>query len=134
MAKGRPAKNTEETPDYVCEIAVMPQAALIYRLNGDTNPLHVDPTFAAKLGFERPILHGLCTFGLTARALMDSLCKGDASRLRAISARMTRPVYPGELLSVIVSQSEDGPVFEARVAARDTTVIADGAVRIGEPT
>ena len=83
--------------------------ALLYRLNGDRNPLHSDPAFAAAAGFDRPILHGLCTYGFTGRALLHALVDGDPARFRSMDGRFSSPVYPGEDLTVrIWLGSEDG--------------------------
>jgi acyl dehydratase len=79
---------------------VRPDQALLYRLSGDRNPLHSDPTFAKRAGFERPILHGMCTFGVTGRVLINEICDGDATRVSAMSGRFSRPVLPGEPLTV----------------------------------
>jgi acyl dehydratase len=85
-----------------------PEQALIYRLSGDRNPLHVDPMFAARGGFDRPILHGLCTYGVTGRALLHAVCGSDPARFLAMSGRFSHPVYPGESLEVSIWLPEDG--------------------------
>jgi acyl dehydratase len=87
-------------PDVVCTSQVRADQALLYRLSGDRNPLHSDPTFAAKGGFDRPILHGMCTYGITCRLLINALCGGDADRTRSLSGRFTKPVLPGSTLTV----------------------------------
>lgn len=76
----------------------LPIAALIYRLSGDSNPLHADPQIARKAGFDRPILHGLCSFGIACYSLVQALCEGNAARLRDMGARFTKPVFPGDTL------------------------------------
>ena len=76
----------------------LPIAALIYRLSGDHNPLHADPEVARKAGFDRPILHGLCSFGIACHSLVRALCEGNATRLRGMGVRFTKPVFPGETL------------------------------------
>ena len=87
-------------PDAVVEYPTLPQQALLYRLSGDRNPLHVDPAMARFGGFERPILHGLCTFGHLGRAIIEA-CAGDApERFRSIAVRFAAPVYPGETIAV----------------------------------
>jgi acyl dehydratase len=86
------------TPDGALEFATPPIAALYYRLNGDYNPLHADPEVARKAGFPRPILHGLCTYGVACQSLVRSVCGGEAGRLRGMAARFTRPVFPGETI------------------------------------
>ena len=131
-SKTRPSAAPQPRPDRDADqrasIPTLPQAALLYRLNGDVNPLHADPATAAKLGFDRPILHGLCTLGHTVRGLIDTLCDGDATRLRGLSARMSRPVFPGETLEVSIWR-DGGPVhFETAVAERGVTVLSGGRV------
>jgi acyl dehydratase len=101
----------EREPDHRVTATTTADQALVYRLSGDRNPLHSDPEFAARAGFPRPILHGLCTFGIAGRALVQSLCDGDASKLTGMSARFTAPVLPGESLTTSVWLSGDGAVF-----------------------
>jgi acyl dehydratase len=85
--------------------------ALVYRLNGDRNPLHADPAFAARAGFKQPILHGLCTFGITGRLLANELGERDSGRLRSMHGRFTHPVIPGEELTVQMWRTDDGARF-----------------------
>lgn len=92
----------EDEPDLVVTTPIRPDQALLYRLSGDRNPLHSDPAFAARAGFDRPILHGLCTYGVVHRALLGELCKGEASRFRSMYARFSRPVLPGERLHTAI--------------------------------
>lgn len=87
-------------PDEVVAYTTRPDQALLYRLSGDRNPLHSDPEFAKRAGFDRPILHGLCTFGFTGRAILHTLCGSDPGRLRSMSARFSAPTYPGDTLTV----------------------------------
>ncbi|KAA1431786.1 MaoC/PaaZ C-terminal domain-containing protein [Mycolicibacter arupensis] len=88
----------ERTPDFEIDIPVSPQQALLYRLCGDRNPLHSDPAFAAAAGFDRPILHGLCTYGMTGKAAVDAALDGDAGAVRSFGARFAGVVFPGETL------------------------------------
>lgn len=89
----------DREPDWVVEQATTPEQALLYRLSGDENPLHADPEVAAKAGFAQgPILHGLCTYGFAARAIIQKAAGGDASRLRAYGAQFRKPVWPGDTL------------------------------------
>jgi acyl dehydratase len=90
----------ERDPDHSVTYQTKADEALIYRLSGDRNPLHSDPQFAALAGFDRPILHGLCTFGFTGRALLHALCDGDPARFTAMDGRFSSPVFPGESLTV----------------------------------
>jgi len=96
------AKNVapEREPDHTRTLPTRIDQALLYRLSGDRNPLHTDPAFAAMGGFDRPILHGLCTYGFTGRALLHELCGGDPSRFKSMEGRFTSPVLPGESLTV----------------------------------
>jgi acyl dehydratase len=87
-------------PDLVLRFTTRPDQALLYRLSGDRNPLHSDPAFAARGGFERPILHGLCTYGNTARVLLNALTAGDPNRFVGMEGRFSRPVTPGDAFSV----------------------------------
>jgi acyl dehydratase len=90
----------EREPDFELREQIPQAQALLYRLNGDTNPLHVDPEFAAGAGFDRPILHGLCTFGYAGRAVVRTMCGGDAGALATLRAQFSSPVYPGDTLVV----------------------------------
>jgi acyl dehydratase len=89
-------------PDEVVSYATRPDQALLYRLNGDRNPLHSDPTFAKRAGFDRPILHGLCTYGFTGRALLHIVCGSDPARFGAMRARFSKPTMPGDTLTISV--------------------------------
>ena len=116
----------ERTPDLVCDLPSRPEAALIYRLSGDPNPLHVDPAVAKAAGFPRPILHGLATFGMAGHALLKSLCGYDPARLTAIAGRYSAPVFPGE--TIRTEMWRDGAVvsFRARVLERDVIALNNG--------
>lgn len=105
----------QRTPDLEVAIPVSPQQALLYRMCGDRNPLHSDPAFAAAAGFPKPILHGLCTYGMTAKAMTDALLDGDAARVGSYGARFAGVVYPGETLKVSIWSAGDG--FQAIVTA-----------------
>jgi len=90
----------ERAPDHTVSYQTRPDQALTYRLSGDRNPLHSDPRFAAMAGFDRPILHGLCTYGFSGRALLHTLCGSDPARFRSMEARFASPVFPGEELTI----------------------------------
>jgi len=122
-----PHPTPERTPDLTVELPTHPQLALIYRLSGDFNPLHIDPAIARKAGYDRPILHGLASYGIAGHALMRALCGYDASRFRAIDARFSAPVFPGETIATDIWRETPGQAaFRCRVAARDAIVIANG--------
>jgi len=108
----------DQQPDVRTAQATREDQALTYRLSGDRNPLHSDPWFATELaGFPRPILHGLCTYGFAGRALLHGLCGGDPARFRAMSARFSAPVFPGETLTTSAWRKEDGlAVFRTEAA------------------
>jgi acyl dehydratase len=113
----------ERAPDHQVTYRTLPQQALWYRLSGDTNPLHSDPEFAKLGGFDRPILHGLCTYGFTGRALLHSLCGSDPVRFKAVEARFSKPVMPGDELTV--SMWVDGNEAVFRTATQDGSVVID---------
>ncbi len=102
----------DRAPDHSVTYATRSDQALLYRLSGDRNPLHSDPKFAALAGFDRPILHGLCTFGFTGRALLHTLCDSDPSRFTAMDGRFSSPVFPGEALTVNMWVDGGGAVFQ----------------------
>lgn len=119
----------ERKPDHVVTYRTRPEQALIYRLSGDRNPLHSDPAFAARAGFPRPILHGLCTYGFTGRALLHTVAGSDPARFAAMSGRFSAPVFPGDALTV--SMWVDGDQVWFRTAKDDGTVVIDrGEARI----
>lgn len=121
----------ERAPDIEVELPSLPQAALIYRLSGDYNTLHADPEVAEKAGFPRPILHGLCTYGMAVHAVLRTCCDYDASRFRRLALRFTAPVYPGETVRFqIWRNSEKQLQLRARVDARDVVVLNNGLVEL----
>ena len=124
-----PATPSEPAHDTVL-IPSLPQAALLYRLNGDLNPIHVLPTMAAKAGFERPILHGLCTFGMAARALLKTYCPGEPARMRSFAVRFSAPMYPGETLRVETWKVGATVQFRAWAHERNVAVLSNGVADI----
>ncbi|WP_088138804.1 MaoC/PaaZ C-terminal domain-containing protein [Achromobacter xylosoxidans] len=116
----------ERVPDYVRDQAILPQAAFIYRLSGDYNPLHVDPQLAADAGFKAPILHGLCTFGMAGRALLDAVCGNEPRRLQSMDVRFSAPVYPGETLRTEIWIDRGSAVFRSSALERGTVVLNHG--------
>jgi acyl dehydratase len=113
--------------DHVVSYQTRPDQALLYRLNGDRNPLHSDPSFAALGGFDKPILHGLCTYGFTGRALLHAVCGSDPARFKSMDGRFSSPVLPGEQLDVHIWEAGDHALFRTMVGDR---VVIDGG-RLG---
>ena len=113
-------------PDLSVDIATREDQALLYRLNGDRNPLHSDPESARKSGFARPILHGLCTYGITCRAVLQAITGFDPDQILSHQARFSAPVFPGDVITVDLWKDGREISFEARVAARGATVIKNG--------
>jgi acyl dehydratase len=117
----------DRAPDGSLDIRTPPQLALIYRLSGDLNPLHADPDVAQKAGFERPILHGLSTFGIACRGLMATHCGADGTRVKYMAGRFSAPVFPGETLSIDYWTERPGRIaFELRVRDRDAIILENG--------
>ena len=117
----------EQAPSSTREIATLPQSALIYRLSGDYNPIHADPKAATKAGFEAPILHGLCTFGVATRALLSTFANDAPERLKSLSARFSRPVFPGETIKTEFFGTGNEVRFRSRVVERDLIVLDRGS-------
>jgi acyl dehydratase len=116
----------DREPDHRVLQPTRPEQALLYRLSGDRNPLHADPKFAARGGFSRPILHGLCTYGVTGRALLHAVCGSDPARFRSMSGRFSRPVLPGDTLVVSIWLPEDGgDTAQFQTATEDGSVVID---------
>jgi acyl dehydratase len=117
-------------PDRTVSYQTTPQQALLYRLCGDRNPLHSDPGYARRAGFERPILHGLCTYGFTGRALLHAVAGGDPARLISMNARFAAPVLPGDSLHVDIWRvAADRAEFRTR-RGDGTVVLANGACQV----
>lgn len=116
----------ERAPDHAVSAVTRPEQALIYRLSGDRNPLHSDPSFAAMAGFDRPILHGLCTYGFAGRALLSHLCDSDPSRFGSIEGRFSSPVFPGEELTTQMWTTGAGEAVFRVLASGDRPVIDSG--------
>jgi acyl dehydratase len=122
----------DRAPDETLFATTHPHGAMLYRLNGDYNPLHIDPEFARTAGFARPILHGLCTFGICAAALMR-LAGTSAENLKSVEMRFSKPIFPGETILIEVWRGRGRLQFRARIPDRDVTVIDMGQIRMTDP-
>ena len=119
----------QRLPDMRCDLSSFGQSALIYRLSGDANPLHADIRVAQSAGFERPLLHGLGTFGMAGHAALRVLCNYEPTRLKKLRARFTAPFYPGETLRTSFWNYGDGTAgFQCHAVERDVMVINNGWV------
>jgi acyl dehydratase len=129
-----PLSTPHRIPDapaqHVCDLPTLPQAALIYRLSGDYNPLHADPAYAKKAGFKMPILHGRCTFSIAGHAILKTLCGYDPARLVSMQGRFSAPVYPGETIRTEMWRDGNVVSFRASVPARRVTVLNNGKAEI----
>lgn len=126
-------KIVDRDPDTEIDLPSLPQSALIYRLSGDYNTLHADPEVARAAGFDRPILHGLCTYGMAIHALLRGCCGYDATRLSRFAVRFTAPVYPGETVRFQIwrnSENEKSLQLRARIEERDVTVLNNGVIEL----
>lgn len=120
----------EREPDIVRESPTLPQQALLYRLCGDKNPLHADPEFAKMAGFDRPILHGLCSYGIVCKSVVDAALDGDTSRVARYQARFAGVVFPGETIVTSMWREGDRIVLAAKTKERDTPVISNAAITL----
>src|SRR5258707_6058118 len=123
----------DREPDHRVVQPTRPEQALLYRLSGDRNPLHADPKFAARGGFSRPILHGLCTYGVTGRALLHAVCGSDPARFALMSGRVTHPVLPGDSLTITIwgtdaAAPDESGTAQVQTATQDGTVVIDRGV------
>lgn len=120
----------ERAPDKVCDLPTLPQAALIYRLSGDYNPLHADPAYAAKAGYKMPILHGRATFSVAGHAILKTCCGYDAAKFKSMAGRFSSPVYPGETIRTEMWIDGNVVTFRSTVLARNVTVLNNGCAEI----
>jgi len=125
----QPHAEPDRAPDITLDMATRPEQALVYRLNSDLNPLHIDPQVAKSAGFPRPILHGLCTFGTVCHALLRGLCDYDVEKFGRMDLRFSSPVYPGETIRTEIWNEAGGAAFRARVVERDKVVVSNGLFR-----
>ena len=112
--------------DEVVGLQTRADQALLYRLNGDRNPLHADPAFALRAGFDRPILHGLCSYGVACRALVKSVCKGDPDRIASFGARFSAPAFPGDTIDTEIWEDAETVSFRCKARERDVVIINNG--------
>jgi acyl dehydratase len=122
----KPHELPKRDPDMSCDIETQPDQALLFRLCRDRNPLHADPSLARQAGFERPLLHGLCTYGIACRAILKTICDYDFTLISGFNVRFTAPVYPGETITTDMWQDRNIVSFRCRVKERDTIVIDNG--------
>ena len=118
----------DRTPDHVIEVESLPQQALLYRLCGDRNPLHSDPAFAEAAGFPRPILHGLCSYGLVLRAIVDEALGGDTGRVRSYGVTFGGVFFPGEVMRIRVWAEGERLLAQATSADRDDAPVLKNVV------
>lgn len=124
--QAEPHKVPTRAPDRTVEISTRPDQALIYRLCGDRNPLHSDPEFARRAGFPKPILHGMCTYGITCRGILQTYADYDPNAFRRHAARFSSPIYPGDILTMDMWKDGNVISFEAKVKARGVIVVKNG--------
>lgn len=128
--RGAPDRIPSSEPDEIREHAVPPHQALLYSLNGDPNPIHTQPKIARRAGFDAPIMHGLCTYGMACRAVLEAYCNYDPSRMESFDVRFSAPVYPGETLAFEMWPLDGAVAFQARVRERDILALKNGYSRI----
>ena len=136
---GAPEKSTpavhpmpERAADLTISTPTLPQAALIYRLSGDVNPLHADPKLAAKVGFDAPILHGLATFGIAGRVVIENILNWQPELLQTLDMRFSAPVYPGETIVTELWRDGNEASFRAKVKERDQLVLNNGRAVVAD--
>lgn len=132
---GDPAPKVEiavpnREPDHVVESPTLDQQALLYRLSGDFNPLHADPDFAALGGFDKPILHGLCTYGVVAKAVVDTVCDGDVDAVAGYRARFAGVVFPGETIVTRMWREDDGVIVDVTTKERGEPVLTNARLQL----
>ena len=119
-----------DTPDIIHEVTTTEDQALIFRLSGDSNPLHSDPNFAKMAGYPKPILHGLCSYGVACRSIVEALCEKDSKKLKKFNVRFSSPVFPGETIVTEMWKKDDGIHFQSKVKERDKVVLKNGVCEI----
>ncbi len=122
----RPHRAPKRDPDLSCDITTREDQALLFRLTGDRNPLHADPALAAAVGFDVPILHGMCTYGIACRAILKTICDYDFTLIEGFDARFTSPVLPGDTITTDMWQDGNIVSFRCTVKERDMIVLRNG--------
>ncbi|HXW48240.1 MAG TPA: MaoC/PaaZ C-terminal domain-containing protein [Xanthobacteraceae bacterium] len=125
-----PHRIPQRAPDAVCDLATRPEAALIYRLSGDRNPLHADPAVAKQAGFPRPIMHGLGNFGIAGHAVLKTFCGYDPQKLTAFACRFSAPVFPGETLRTEMWRDDRIVSFRSVVVERGVIAVNNGRAEL----
>ncbi len=120
----------ERDPDHVVEIETSPTQQLIYRLSGDLNPLHADPEFAKMVGYDRPILHGLCSYGIVCRSIVEASCGGDPTKMKDFEVRFSGEVYPGDTICTEIWEEADNKVIVSAKTKDGRVVITNGAATL----
>ncbi|MBR1165070.1 MaoC/PaaZ C-terminal domain-containing protein [Bradyrhizobium elkanii] len=130
-SRAKPHPIPSRAPDKTIDISIRPDQALVFRLCGDRNPTHADPGYARLAGFPRPILHGLCTYGISCRGVLQTYADFDVNAIKRHAARFSAPVYPGETVTLDLWKDADVISFEARAKARNVTVLKHGMTVLG---
>jgi acyl dehydratase len=120
----------DRKPDGVVESKTLPQQALVYRLSGDKNPLHADPEFAKMAGFEKPIIHGLCSYGIACKAVVDDALDGDVTRVARYKARFADVAFPGETYRTCYWREDDTILLQVEAAERGAVIISNAAISL----
>jgi acyl dehydratase len=120
----------DSNPDIIHEVTTTEDQALIFRLSGDSNPLHSDPNFAKMAGYPKPILHGLCSYGVACRSIVETLCEKDSKKLKKFNVRFSSPVFPGETIVTEMWKKDDEIHFQSKVKERDKVVLKNGVCEI----
>lgn len=129
-ASAAPPAPPDREPDVVVDCRTLAQQALLYRLSGDMNPIHADPAFAARGGFDRPILHGLCSYGMICKAVVDNVLSGDVARVGRYRARFAGVVFPGETITVRMWREGAAVLVEALSKDRGAAVLSNAAIEV----
>ncbi len=122
----KPHRAPRREPDLSCDLSTSRNQALLYRLNGDRNPLHADPDLAKSVGFEGPLLHGLCTYGVACHAILKTICDYDYTLITGMDARFSSPVFPGDTITTDMWQDGNIVSFQCTVKERDVLVVRNG--------